>query len=336
MRRYLSIGNSNEFENDEDATTLSPIDNLPPLPRLYNMESARQPLSKQTILQLTEGQSNYLQVMRLNSHKRWGKWTGHLRLFDEDGEWLAKLVETTTDQEEENNHRRRSRKNRNTHTTKALVECIELLRSPIPSSTQQVTTHLYMGMIKKQRRKWVLEKVTELGISSISAVETEYSLADGKSKSSENWDYPKHYLQLIEAAEQCERFTIPKLNEQPLSWVDLIEKIDYNNNDGDESNNDTLWLICRERQPSNTNLIKTIQKRRGNQKNDGQGTNINVLVGPEGGWSPQEIMQFETLAEKNPVCVKLVSLGSLILRAETAAITAVATVMMSLAEEDSE
>jgi RsmE family RNA methyltransferase len=316
-RRYLSSSGGGDGDGDGDDPNNNPK-TIPPLPRLYNIEGA--PLAPHAIVPLTVAQSNYVHVMRLNSARRWGAYTGHLRLFDERGEWLAKLVSSANN----NNNNRKSR-------DKAIVECLELLRSAPqqPSSSgsssssssekQQrhvVTTHLYMGRIKKQRRKWILEKATELGVSGIHAVDTEYASV------SDSWEYSKHLLQVIEAAEQCERFTIPIITEEPLTWKELVQEIVKSA----EEEEDVLWLVCRERQPSSKSLLQAVQPGEFAAKS------IHILVGPEGGWSPGELEELEQLLPQGNV--EFVSLGPSVLRAETAAISAVATVMMALDDRD--
>ena len=61
-------------------------------------------------------------------------------------------------------------------------------------------------------------------------------------------------------------------------------------------------------------------------------TLYHIVVGPEGGWSPSEIEAFQEL-QKNQSNVRFVSLGPLVLRAETAAIAAISAV--ALATDDS-
>jgi 16S rRNA (uracil1498-N3)-methyltransferase len=51
---------------------------------------------------------------------------------------------------------------------------------------------------------------------------------------------------------------------------------------------------------------------------------VAFLVGPEGGWSPDEEQRFDDMAKRNPEKIHCVSLGTSVLRAETAAMTAIA------------
>ena len=50
-------------------------------------------------------------------------------------------------------------------------------------------------------------------------------------------------------------------------------------------------------------------------------SNINIFIGPEGGWTEKEEAMFEDLATENKM--NILNLGPTILRAETAAICAI-------------
>jgi 16S rRNA (uracil1498-N3)-methyltransferase len=157
-----------------------------------------------------------------------------------------------------------------------------------------------MGRLKKTRRKWILEKVTELGVDRIIAVETDFASQDV-------WEEDKHRLQVIEAAEQCERMTLPSLGEEV--WENLMNQM--------ETSNDESWLICRERSPDSLPLWQALPTT----------TATNVVVGPEGGWSPAELEDLEAHISRNNV--HFVSLGSSVLRTETAAIAAISALVLA-------
>jgi 16S rRNA (uracil1498-N3)-methyltransferase len=340
QRRYLSSNSNDESTDSNNHNSQAAIQNLP---RIY-VETPK--LAPRSILTLTPSQTNYLNVMRLSSAKRWGEWVGHLRLFNgHDGEWLAKLVVASgTMEEEAATTGKKQRRRRRDPTETAVVECVESLQAQPPTSTTHI--HLYMGRLKKPRRKWVLEKATELGVSSLHAVDTDYSNA----ASSDAWEYDKHFAQVVEAAEQCERCTLPQLSSEPMAWDDLVTTILQNTTaaaaaqktsprNGDQP---PQWLVCRERSPESRPILQALTNIRNSRNTTHSGggeeqgeeddifiRHVNLLVGPEGGWSPREIEQLAELATQIPTTVQLVSLGSLVLRAETAAIAAVAAAMMS-------
>jgi 16S rRNA (uracil1498-N3)-methyltransferase len=260
------------------------------LPRIFTDNA----LSQNAIVPLDANQANYLNVMRISNPKRWGDLVGRIRIFNgKDGEWLAKVL--LNDIGGGNNNKRR----RGGGGDDAVVECQQLLRDQ-PPSKKSSSVSLYMGRLKKTRRKWVLEKVTELGVDRISAVDTDFSSQD-------EWEADKHRLQVIEASEQCERMSLPSLVE--TSWEDLLNLM--------KASDDHDWLICRERSPSSLPLWQALPATAA----------TNILVGPEGGWSPAEIEDFDKFtSQKN---IQFVSLGPLVLRAETAAIAAVSAVVLA-------
>ncbi len=157
---------------------------------------------------------------------------------------------------------------------------------------------LAAALIKSVRFEWMLQKATELGASEIIPIETRRSdikIPDNKIKERlERWDRI-----VKEAAKQCRRFDAPRLRppvefSKLLFWKELAEgtKLLFDENAVD------LW------QPDKSLLSgKTI-----------------ICVGPEGGWEGSEIEQAELAG------FKAFSLGSWTLRAETAAIAAVAIV----------
>jgi 16S rRNA (uracil1498-N3)-methyltransferase len=275
---------------DEEKTDNSPsFSSYTRLPRVF--VDGTPTLGPRALVTLSPEQSHYLtNVMRLSNPKRWGDLASHLRIFNgRDGEWLAKLVVSGS-----------SKKRRD----EAVVECVTNL---VPQPVTFRNVHVWMASPKKQRLKWVLEKATELGVAGIGLVDTDFS-------SSDNLDYTKSRAHVLEAAEQCERFTLPQLYEDSRSLSDLIQQ--WKEIPGSDS--ESAWLICRERSPASLPIYRALEKLSGIR-------NIHLLIGPEGGWSNNELEQMDEMASDR---VRSVSLGPLILRQETAAITAVAAVML--------
>ena len=333
-------------------------------------------LQKKSLIPLNADQEHYLlDVMRITNPKRWGRfkttssgtsdgisttledYTGCVRIFNGiDGEWLAKVVE---DSGGDPKKQRRKRGGKNS-SSGAVLECLEPLRlqdqgsnnAPGSSRSNSSTNlRLYLGYIRdKQRRRWVFEKATELGIDSVTILETDFSNNNGNSDSNNRdnsykkkdvrWedDREKHKLHVIEAAEQCERLTIPSVGAELWSVEAVANEVARKGGDGDEnlienvSSKDEieteteteqhLWLVCRERSESSPPILTVLEDSVSNS-NDQLPTTIHLLVGPEGGWSPRELEVFSLIQQ-----VRFVSLGSSVLRAETAAITAVASVTM--------
>lgn len=320
-------------------------------------------LHDNAILSLTPYQSNYLNVMRITNTKRWGSLAGFVRIFDGiHGEWLARVVVggnsgstssipevsgsrgggSAANKQQQQQQRRRQRRGGSLSSKDdlAVVECVQLLReqqsSKVMSGSNHVLVHLHMGRLKKIRRKLVLEKATELGIHSVSVVDTDYS------SRTEPWEYDKHLTHIIEAAEQCERLTVPEINQEPDSWEKLLQQIQATiTATNDDSNH--CWFICRERSPNSQPILAAlrdniVQQQQQQQQMDSvtttnqtPPTNVHILIGPEGGWSPDEILALQEIQEQASN-VHFVSLGPWVLRTDTAAISAISAVMLSITD----
>ena len=148
---------------------------------------------------------------------------------------------------------------------------------------------LFFSPLKKVRTDFIVEKATELGVAKIIPVQTEHTNADGIKLSRLN-------AHAIEAAEQCGGTYIPKIEE--------LQKI---NEVLENFPPDRKLLFCDEKlQSSEVNLE--------NQKKG----KWAILVGPEGG-----VSELERIYLKGLKFTFSISLGPRILRADTAAVTAI-------------
>ena len=150
---------------------------------------------------------------------------------------------------------------------------------------------LLFAPLKKDRMDFVIEKATELGISAIWPVITQYTISD-KVKTE------RLKAQAIEASEQSRRLDIPKIFEpEPLKYI--LSKWDKKRK-----------LFYMDETGSGENFYQSAEKMT---------EPLAFLIGPEGGFSEQELDNL-----RNCPFAQAASLGPRILRAETAAITAIA------------
>jgi 16S rRNA (uracil1498-N3)-methyltransferase len=159
------------------------------------------------------------------------------------------------------------------------------LKKQVREQTQTRGAILAMALIKKDNFDMVLQKATELGVRKIIPLITERTVI-----SKLNLERAKSIV--IEAAEQCERLDVPQVDE-PISLKFFL-------------NMDIDQRIYLSERGQTTGII--------NKEKD-----VCFVIGPEGGWSPNEIKAFE--AAQN---TQALNLGQLILRAETAAISVLA------------
>ncbi len=256
-----------------------------------------------------------------------------VRIFDGlNGEWLAKVIDPTMT----SNFHQTSKKARRDVVSNVLeAQCVTQLK--LQSSQHASQLWVIFAPIKKQRLKLLVEKCTELGADYFCPVITDHT--DSIDNVGDR-DIKKLSLVASEAAEQSERLSIPKFLKGEVDVVDTSSK---NSNDASPPSSDSLCanhidlqqlledfvsssshekstlLVCRERRDNTISILEaySIIKEAKREK-------TLILVGPEGGWSEKENILLDDYGFKYPEKISCVSLGNSVLRAETAAISAVA------------
>lgn len=156
---------------------------------------------------------------------------------------------------------------------------------------------LYLCVFKFDRFEWAVEKCTELGVDRIVPVianRTDVHLAAAARKRVERWRRIAR-----EAAQQSRRDKAPEISE-PQKLPKIIAMV----------SGKRIVLSENEREQRLGDVV-------------GGEAELSLAIGPEGGWTDSELDLFE----KNGWAS--VSLGTTILRAETAAIAAVAIAQSS-------
>ena len=167
---------------------------------------------------------------------------------------------------------------------------------------------------------------------------------DMNSKAKSNNDVVAEKLSLVacEAAEQSERLSVPafvtlsqegKTKTQLMSVEGLLKA--WTDPDPTSSmGNDRVLMVCRERTEDRSSVYPinlamqeasalASASSSASSSSSAQCHNFAFLVGPEGGWSPEEEILFDKYCEDYQESVMGVSLGSNVLRAETASLLAV-------------
>ena len=154
---------------------------------------------------------------------------------------------------------------------------------------------LYTAIPKGERFDWLIEKSSEIGISKIIPVIYVRSIVKELSKNK-----MERYKKIsISASSQSWRADIMPI-EHPIKFNEIVKKTSVQK--------DTLNMLPWESE-ENKNILSLL-----NENKDVK--NINIFIGPEGGFDKAEI----DVALKNNF--KTVTLGKNILRVETAAIVA--------------
>ena len=177
---------------------------------------------------------------------------------------------------------------------------VEIIGSHQPERESPLAVKLALALTKGDKMDYVVEKATELGVKTIAPFVSRYTvprLNDAKAAQRvERWRKIA-----LSAAKQCGRTVLPKV----LPVSDYRDTISERVPDG-------LKLFFWEREGGQT--LKQVHSR------EPQVISVTLVIGPEGGFTEAEA---ETARAQG---YTIVCLGPRILRAETAALTALALV----------
>ncbi|OGT07215.1 MAG: 16S rRNA (uracil(1498)-N(3))-methyltransferase [Gammaproteobacteria bacterium GWE2_37_16] len=170
---------------------------------------------------------------------------------------------------------------------------IQLIKCFKPKVESSLKINIVQGLARGEKMDFIIQKATELGAQTITPLITEYcnvNLSDERlEKRLLHWQ-----AVAISAVEQSGRCCIPKIQpaQKMIAWLKQPQE--------------GLTLILN---PKATSGLNTLFKNTKNQPNI-----INLLVGPEGGFSAEEIKLAEEFSWQS------IRLGPRILRTETAAL----------------
>jgi 16S rRNA (uracil1498-N3)-methyltransferase len=178
------------------------------------------------------------------------------------------------------------------------------LGEEIGAEPSPIQLTLLLAIFKFDRMEWAIEKCTELGVLRIVPViarRTDSHLASASNKRAERWR-----RLAIQASEQSRRTCPPEIAD-PMKFNDAVTN--------PAKSTSQLKIVLSEAEEQTE--LREIAAR----PEEGE---VLLAIGPEGGWTEEELQSFD----KNGWLSA--SLGSTILRAETAAIAATAITMSAL------
>ncbi len=162
------------------------------------------------------------------------------------------------------------------------------------------------ALLKGDRMDWLVQKATELGVSSIVPLITRYSVVRPQVTR-----IPHQRLRweriALEAAQQSERWDIPTL-ENPCDFAEFVPR----------QSDTRSGLILTERASGYSLLAVPLPEDATRP--------IVLVVGPEGGWTAEE------LGLARACGFSFVTLGNRVLRAETAALAGLSILQSRLGE----
>jgi 16S rRNA (uracil1498-N3)-methyltransferase len=162
-----------------------------------------------------------------------------------------------------------------------------------PTRPQESVPDLWLAFapVKKGRVDWLVEKAVELGVARLQPVVTKRTIVD-------KLNVGRMHAHIVEAAQQCGRTALAEI-ETPVK----------------------LDIFLKDRDPSRTLYFADESGGEPAASAFKPGPAL-ILTGPEGGFTPEEAAAIRAAPNAKPI-----SLGPRILRAETAALAAVAAWM---------
>ena len=166
-----------------------------------------------------------------------------------------------------------------------------------------ITINLYQGLPKFDKMEYIIEKSVELGVSTIVPVAMSncvVRLDDKKAQGKiDRWNKIS-----LSAATQSKRGIIPNV-ANVISFDDMLKNIGQSEN---------AYLLYENASRETIVELEQLSKI---------SNSINIIVGPEGGFTDSEIKKVKNSN------IKLLTLGKRILRTETAAIALLSFIMLN-------
>ena len=179
----------------------------------------------------------------------------------------------------------------------------KIIKPNYQSTNLPINIHLFQGLPKSDKLELIIQKAVELGVATVTPVSMKRSIVkiDDKKKKSKR----ERWQAIAEAAaKQSKRTAVPEVCDI-LSYKEFIAR----------AKELDLLLVpyeCADGMSATKTALSEIKS----------GMNVGIIIGPEGGFEQKEI---EDALE---IGGKVISLGSRILRTETAAITTIAMCML--------
>jgi 16S rRNA (uracil1498-N3)-methyltransferase len=247
------------------------------------------PLASGLGIDLTKEQANYLlNVLRMKAGE------GLLVFNGRDGEWRAAVTDAD---------RRRARLTVGEQTR------------PQPAAS---LIWLCFAPVKQARMDYMVQKAVEMGVGVLLPVRTRRTQVELKNPG-------RLRANIVEAAEQCGVLHVPVLLDEVR--LDRMPQVFA----GDTPPPDVLRpdVLLPDARPSIIlcDEMAEVSDPLAAMKDIGRAAGVAVLIGPEGGFSPEEREMILSWPR-----ARAISLGPRILRADTAAVAALAAVQLALGD----
>ena len=180
----------------------------------------------------------------------------------------------------------------------------DILEKEAESTELPCRIYLFQGLPKNDKMEWIIQKTVELGVYEVIPVTMKncvVKLDDKKAKSKVT-----RWQAIAEsAAKQSKRSLIPEV-KMPVSWKEAVRQAKILD----------ITLVPYENE-------RGMQATREIMQGIPDGATIGVMIGPEGGFSPEEIAEVDGTMHR-------ISLGRRILRTETAGLATLSMLIYTL------
>ena len=184
---------------------------------------------------------------------------------------------------------------------------VEITNDKVENIEPPINVTLYQALPKKDKFELVIQKATELGVTNIVPIVTKRTIVNIEGEKSkkkvERWSKIAQ-----EACKQSGRAYVPQISE-PVSFKTMLCEIKAELN---------LMPYEAETEKSLKQVLKSYTVS--------MPKNINILIGPEGGWDKEEV---EMAVNRGIIPV---TLGPRILRTETASLAVLTLVLYELGD----
>lgn len=184
---------------------------------------------------------------------------------------------------------------------------LRLLQRYACETEPQIKVTLFQGIPKAAKMEYIIQKCTELGVSEIVPVLTKRTVVKLENAQTEKKKLDRWNKIAAEAVKQCGRGKIP-----PVSPVTGIKELCGRIAEFD--------LVLAAYEAEEHVSLRSVLRAAGDVKS------VGIIIGPEGGFEPEEVGGLCRAGAKS------VSLGKRILRTETAGHTALTAVLYEAGE----
>jgi 16S rRNA (uracil1498-N3)-methyltransferase len=182
-----------------------------------------------------------------------------------------------------------------------------MLRDQTRAQGRASDLHYLFAPLKRARLDYMVQKAVELGAGHLQPVITRHTQA-------ERVNTARMRANAIEAAEQCGILSLPAIGE-PMSLAHALEALGPGR----------VLVFCDEDAPVSDPLAAL--SGAAGSRSGGDALRVALLIGPEGGFAAEE----RAMVLDRPGTIRL-ALGPRILRADTAAVAALALVQATLGD----